>query len=70
MDYKDSAAAAHSHLEAAAVAALRKQGLPYTQRRAIALALKRMPCGHSCPRAFLAWDSRALKAAITAAEAL
>ena len=70
MDYKDNAAAAHIALEAVAVAALRKRGLPYTQRRAIALGLKAMPCGHSCPKAFLAWDSRALKAAIAAAEVL
>ena len=56
--------------KAAGVAALRKRGLPYTQRRAIALGLKAMPCGHSCPKAFLAWDSRALKAAIAAADAL
>lgn len=70
MDYKDNAETAHTALEAAGVAALRKRGLPYTQRRALALGLKAMPCGHSCPKAFLAWDSRALKAAIAAAESL
>lgn len=67
MDYKADASFSASEFHEMALLAIRKPGLSYAKRRAISLALRAMPDGHSCPRAFLSWDKRALVAAIKAA---
>ena len=57
MDYKDQASAAYRRLVDRAVSAAR--GLPYGQKRAITVALRRVPDGDAAPRAFAAWVSTA-----------
>jgi len=66
VDYKDEAHAECAELFQRAMVALKQPGLAYAKRRAIALALRAMPDGGSCPREFLTWDSSVLVAAIAA----
>lgn len=67
MDYKDVASATSYSLFSQACEAMQRPGIGYAKKRAISLALKRMPDGGACPRAFEAWDKSRLVAAIEAA---
>lgn len=67
MDYKDAAAATSYSLFTQACEAMQRPNIGYAKKRAISLALKRMPDGGSCPKAFEAWDKSKLVAAIKAA---
>jgi hypothetical protein len=67
MDYKDVASATSYSLLAQALDVMQRSGIGYAKKRAISLALKRMPDGAACPRAFEAWNRSALVAAIKAA---
>lgn len=51
LDYKDVAASRYDNV-VATLAAMTRSG-PYSRRRAAALLLRKLPDGHSCPRAFL-----------------
>lgn len=51
LDYKDTAAIRYDAVADALVAMTRSGA--YSRRRAAALVLRKLPDGHSCPRAFL-----------------
>jgi hypothetical protein len=67
VDYKDVASATSDSLLTQALDVMQRSGIGYAKKRAISLALKRMPDGAACPRAFEAWDKSGLVAAIKAA---
>jgi hypothetical protein len=67
VDYKDVASTTSDSLLTQALDVMQRPGIGYAKKRAVSLALKRMPDGAACPRAFEVWDKSGLVAAIKAA---